>query len=163
MKSGKRVSPKSLEPGDLRRYVLAHCVRNSENGCLEWQRARTGAGYGHFYAQGQHFYAHTVMLKKPLEPGEETCHTCDNPPCCDPKHVFGGTRKVNVRDALSKGRLNTAGLKRHGRGAAHPAAKLTEAQVAEIRASAQTGYALAKVYGVTQTTISRIRKGQSWA
>jgi hypothetical protein len=161
VKSGKRISPKSLEPGDLRRYVLAHCLRNAENGCLEWQRARTSAGYGHFYAQGQHFYAHTVMLKAPLEPGEETCHTCDNPPCCDPKHVFAGTRKVNVRDAVAKGRLNTSGLSKNGpyiRGKG----TLTPEQISEIRTTVGSTAELARRFGVSASAITKARKGVTW-
>lgn len=61
------------------------------------------------------------------------CHHCDNPPCCNPAHLFLGTALDNVRDMLNKGRERPA----YGR--RHHAAKLTEEQVREIRARRARG------------------------
>jgi hypothetical protein len=37
---------------------------------------------------------------------DQACHHCDNPPCVNPDHIFNGTRSDNIRDSMSKGRMN---------------------------------------------------------
>lgn len=61
----------------------------------------------------------------------EVCHTCDNPPCCNPHHLFLGTQNDNMQDCQQKGRTS--------RGDKHHWHKLTEKQVVEIRKIHATG------------------------
>jgi HNH endonuclease len=102
-------------------------------------------------------------------------HHCDNPACCNPRHLFLGTHADNMRDKAKKGHASrhggTASGDRHGsrtkpnrvpRGEKHGNAKLTDTQVAAILASEKTQRALAREYGVSQTTISNIRLGKIW-
>jgi hypothetical protein len=89
----------------------------------------------------------------------EVCHTCDNPPCVNPDHLFLGTHGDNMRDSSVKGRQGHPG-EQNGR------AVLTAAQVADIRARATGAYgelsALAREYGVGTGTMSKILKRQTW-
>lgn len=57
----------------------------------------------------------------------EVCHSCDNTICVNPKHLWVGTHKQNMRDRDRKGRMKAAFGENHGR------AKLTEEKVKEIR------------------------------
>ena len=80
------------------------------------------------------------------------CHTCDNPPCVRPDHLFLGTTSENVRDALRKGH-------HFGR------AKLSPDQVREIFRTAKRGVprsTIAKKYGVCKGTISAIMQRRIW-
>jgi hypothetical protein len=97
-----------------------------------------------------------------IQSGMYVCHTCDVRHCVNPQHLFLGTQKDNMRDAAVKGRLVMPRVRVSGE--QHGAAKLTFAQVVEIRA--QTGACtcteLARIYGVNRVQISRIQRGLSW-
>jgi hypothetical protein len=90
------------------------------------------------------------------------CHTCDHGWCQNPAHWFLGTQAQNMRDAAEKGRIITP----DNRGARHGMAKLTEAQVEEIRARYARGDIrqrdLGAEYGIGQQQVSRILRGDSW-
>lgn len=86
-------------------------------------------------------------------------HACDNPPCCNPHHLRLGTRADNNRDRDNKGRTNWL------RGADSPTAKLTQADVDEIRRLFHAGVTqveIAKQFGIKQPQVSRIVRGASW-
>jgi hypothetical protein len=78
------------------------------------------------------------------------------PGCCNPDHLFLGTRGDNNRDRNQKGREGDR------RGILNGRSKLTEQQVLEIRAATGTGQSIAAQYGVNQQMVSRIRLGQAW-
>ncbi|MEU7240323.1 HNH endonuclease [Streptomyces sparsogenes] len=85
--------------------------------CWEWTGGRNGQGYGVFYVANEKFYAHRWItaqaIGRPLRgprdghPAgtEDACHRCDNPPCCNPNHLYVGTRKRNAADAVERARL----------------------------------------------------------
>ena len=76
-------------------------------GCWAWTGAVGSGGYGRILVNGQQINAHRaswMVHRGPVRPGIEVCHTCDNPPCCNPDHLFLGTRSVNQRDSADKGR-----------------------------------------------------------
>ncbi len=50
-----------------------------------------------------HVAAYQILVG-PIPPGHNVLHTCDNPPCCNPAHLFTGTNTDNARDAILKGR-----------------------------------------------------------
>ena len=82
--------------------------RPDENGCWIWTRARTQRGYGQLWWRGQvrkatHLALEMIGVEVPK--GMDACHSCDNPPCVNPAHLFVGTRKRNMQDAQAKGRL----------------------------------------------------------
>lgn len=79
--------------------------------CLEWDKARTKAGYGQKWRDGKVRYIHREVWEAangPLLPGEEVLHSCDNPPCYLLAHLFKGSQLDNNLDCISKGRANKA-------------------------------------------------------
>ncbi|HTP29480.1 MAG TPA: HNH endonuclease [Anaeromyxobacteraceae bacterium] len=101
-------------------------------------------------------YAHRVIFEALNGPAGplEVMHSCDNPPCVNPKHLSLGTHAENFADAARKGRMN--------QGINHGMAKLTEDDVRKIRASKGTLRSIAPRFGVTINTISVIRRRLSW-
>lgn len=92
-----------------------------------------------------------------VDPGDKlVCHTCDNPACCNPAHLWLGTDADNMHDMLQKERANKAAGVKHGM------VKLTPADVQYIRRSKASGVWLASQFGVVKSHISRIRLGKSW-
>jgi hypothetical protein len=91
----------------------------------------------------------------------KVCHTCDNPPCVNLRHLFVGTDADNAADKVRKGR------QWRGTGTKNGMAVLTEDQVREIRSIYQRKYGfgchvLARKYGVHNTTIKYIVNGKTW-
>jgi len=124
--------------------------------CWPWQGKRSAQGYGHVTIAKRDELTHRLAYQAvhgQIPAGMLVCHHCDNPPCCNPKHLFLGTYQDNAQDMHAKGR----GPNR--RGERNPSAKLSDAQAAEIRASARGVRELARIYGVAPSLISRIRSG----
>ena len=106
-----------------------------------------------------HVLAYRLAFGDP--PPDKPCilHTCDNPPCCNPSHLFTGTVADNNADMVAKGRA------RHPNGESNSQAKLTEDAVREIRAlgNGARGVELAKRFGVSRSLICHIQKRRKWA
>jgi hypothetical protein len=147
--------------------------------CWEWMGRKNAGGYGLFFFRGRQTTANRAALilsGVSLDGGREAAHRCDNPACVRPAHLFPATHRENQRDMSRKGRaaigdrngarLHPERLSRIGwsaPGEANSQAKLTGAQVSEIRQSTEAGVTLAKRYGVAPSAISRIRTGKRWA
>lgn len=89
------------------------------------------------------------------ETDQFVCHRCDNPPCCNPAHLFLGSPTDNAQDMVSK--------RRHAYGDKHPNAELSNADVIEIRAAldkGETAANLARAYGVSYSLIWFIKHGK---
>lgn len=126
-------------------------------------RRYTPMTYGQFgvYRNGKNrnTHAHRIawMIANNQAPpaGWVICHKCDEPLCCNPAHLFAGTRADNQRDMQRKLRSGIIGAK-------NPKAKLTEAQVLEIRSSTESDKVLAERYGMWESSIYMIRVGRKW-
>jgi hypothetical protein len=96
-----------------------------------------------------------VLTNGPLADGENVLHTCDNPPCCNPAHLFAGSKRDNTVDMVHKGRHNRDG-KRH----------LSLDQVVTIReryaAGGTTLKALGVEFGVTDVAVHMVVKRKTW-
>lgn len=126
------------------------------SGCWLWTAGCCADGYGNF-RNGKMVGAHRVSWELhvgPIPDGLCVLHTCDNPPCVNPTHLFLGTHADNIADRDSKGRQ--AGGERHG------CAKLTADDVRRIQTNRDPQRVIADKYGVSPRTISNIQCGRSW-
>lgn len=135
-----------------------------ESGCWNWMAYKMPFGHGTFKIDGRMQLAHRVayqMYVGEIPEGICVCHHCDNPCCVNPNHLFLGTQADNVQDCENKGR----DVHRGSPGEKHGMAKLTEEQVRPIRkmwADGARNVDLAKRFGVSCATISRIVHYQHW-
>lgn len=140
--------------------------------CWEWQGSRGRTGYG-FTTWGErrikrgsrsrraaHRLSYIIHFGE-IPEGLFVCHHCDNPPCCNPRHLFLGTNKDNMQDRHRKGRYNTAekGTDRYN-------SKLTPELVRYIRQKKSEGMSdqnLSREIGVSRMAIWFVRTGKRWA
>lgn len=152
-------------------------VRQPDLGpCWIWKGSRHPRGYGQFHNRGESWKAHRFayeIIYGPIPKGYEICHHCDNPPCCNPKHLFCGTHAQNMADMAAKGIHRPAcgdrnGMRKHPevvQGANNGMAKLTTRTVLRIRAMAKRGISqkdIAKMFPVAYVAINRIVARRSW-
>ena len=157
------------------------------DGCWPWTAGMFPSRYGVFRAPGLSQRAHRVawvLVYGEIPKGACVLHRCDNPPCCNPAHLWIGSHQDNVADKVRKGRQakgdrngsrlhpdkrargDRNGSRLHPealrRGERHCRAKLTEAQVAEIRHASGTLAMIASRFGVHLSTIHQIRSNRTW-
>jgi hypothetical protein len=148
--------------------------RSDPSGCHPWlTTAQSPFGYGNFRKSRTTLMAHRVAYQLhhgvDLASGQLVCHTCDNPKCCNPDHLWVGSIEGNVADREFKHR----GRPGKTVGTAHYLAKLTPEAVWDIRRTLESipakqgrmaAYeALGAKYGTSPTTIRAVIKGQNWA
>ncbi len=136
--------------------------QKDESGCWIWIASCAGMGYGQIKLPGERrqIYAHRLSYlihKGPLPEGKHICHTCDNPKCVNPDHLFVGTSQDNHDDMTKK--------KRHTYGQRSATAKITEEQARQVLGMVGLGIkqnVIAKTFGLSQVQISRIKLGKRW-
>jgi len=146
--------------------------KSATNGCWLWTGAVYPNGYGHLGGVYEERdirkpvsrYAHRLSYEfcvGKIPAGLQVLHRCDVRHCVNPKHLFVGTQKDNVQDAISKCRATVCSN--------NAMAKLTEADAIQIRkeyeaATIKRGVraALSRVFRVSHITITRIIKRERW-
>lgn len=145
-----------LKPIDVVRF-WSNVQTGDVDACWEWRAGRSRDGYGCFSLKGKPLPASRVAYAIVYGPigGAVVRHTCDNPPCCNPRHLITGTPRDNTMDRNIRGRT-TKGSDVH-------TAKLTEADVIALRAAPRSEWpSIAKRLGRPYVTIYSAAIGRSW-
>lgn len=136
------------------------------SGCFLWTGTVNEQGYGHARHNGRYVAAHRlawILANGEIPDGMCVCHRCDTPSCCNPKHLFLGTKKDNAQDMIKKGRRAPSHGEHNGR------AKLTDADVAFIREARAkdpkrwTQVRLAKKFNVSHALVHNVQYRKAWA
>lgn len=136
-------------PAILRKIVLQRSKMAGD--CWLWVGGKNHEGYGVLHINGRLTRAHRasyIAFKGDIPADRIIMHTCDNPTCVNPEHLLLGTHKNNSDDKIHKGR--------------HCNRKLTEGDVEIIRKYDGTIEKIAIMFGVSASTIARIKCGRIW-
>ena len=151
-----------------------HAKVSRGSGCWFWTGAKTRGGYGQIVIDGTPKRAHRIAFELANDKAPKTlcvCHTCDNPACVNPNHLFLGTNAENSADMVEKGRQSHGEARSERfrgvfRGEKNTQAKLSLENVASIRRRLLTKERqqdIAAAYGVSHQLISLIKRGKAWA
>ena len=168
---------KLLDAESVEERIARKTIKSGPNDCWLWRGPFIRSGYGTMTHRGVRRYAHRWTYEVATgtrldDPKVLVCHRCDNPPCVNPAHLFLGTYLDNNRDSQRKGRGKIPRLAHEQ----HPMAKLTRADVREIRSLYTTGRKTVKAitrghnkiedigrkFGVSASHVCRIGKGELW-
>jgi hypothetical protein len=128
--------------------------------CWNWTGPRFVQGYGRFCIGQKSLKAHRWSWElhngKAVPAGLVICHACDNKLCVNPDHLRAATQAFNNFEAVDRGRWKP------NYGTANGRSVLTPEQASEIRNSRERQVALAAKYGITQSQVSRVQRGECW-
>ncbi len=150
----------SLTPVEISRF-WSKIKQNTETECWLWLCGGGPDGRGRFWLRGKTYKAPRIAyyITTGIDPQKcMVCHKCNNPICCNPKHLYLGNAKTNSLDCLFFGERVCG--ERQG------LSKLTEVDVKLIRKlyiqTPLSQRALAKQFNVAQNTIKQVIKYQTW-
>ena len=149
--------------------ILNLTKEDPKTGCLMWQGGIGGGrskkdGYPSMHYKGGTARATRVMYQLTygaIPDGLYVCHKCDTPLCVNPDHLFLGTQKHNMQDALRKGRIVVPELK----GEDHAHALFSNEQVVKLRKEFQKGRKIQSIIdetGASKSTIKRMLSGKTY-
>lgn len=134
--------------------LLSEVAISTDTECWEWVGSKHYFGYGEFSWNGKYYRSHRVsycVFRGPIPSGMQINHTCDNPSCVNPNHLYCGDQSDNCRDASQRERSGVA--------------KLTKADIPLIRDLLSKGVPQTKVaslFHISQPVISEIKLKKIW-
>lgn len=145
---------------------LERVDQRGENECWEWTGYCHPKGYGQVTFYKDVWKTHRLAYERvygPIPGRKYVCHKCNNPPCCNPRHLYLGAKgetgqKDNMEQCVRDNRI--------ARGVNHPNCSFTDEQVQEVRHLLAADVAqceVARRYNVTQQTIGQILFGKSYS
>lgn len=163
----------------MKKHEIYENTSIDDNGCWNWLGGKDGKGYGVCYVPYR-TYAHRLSYelstgKSPK--GMSVCHRCDNPNCINPDHLWLGSHAENMADMKAKGRDAKPPIhsgqdhwrykypEKIQRGEAQANAKLTDAQVIQMRLDYLAGRRqedIATDNGISSNSVRDITLGRSW-
>jgi len=137
---------------EIKKRLDRHVVKSS--GCWKWTSWKSKQRYGRISFRGQQLIASRaswMAYRGEIPKGMNVCHTCDNPECTNPEHLFLGTHTDNQRDKIKKGRGHRNSL--------------TVEKVIIIKKKIAIGIPMSRIakdYGVCLCSIKNIKYGKTW-
>ena len=132
------------------------------SGCWLWTASIDTGGYGQIKKTDRLVHAHRVsweLHNGPIPEGLDCLHQCNTRACVNPDHLWLGTAIDNMKHCYAEGRRNII----DNRGEKNGVAKLTASDVREIRTTKGAQREIAKRFNVSQTRISKIKRGEAWS
>ena len=170
----KRIGRKVGEPGkpaNTPEVLWSKVDKRGEDKCWDWKGFKNHDGYGRTWINDKGYYAHrviyslvypnTITLNAPLSQDDSgfLLHTCDNPSCCNPKHLWVGTHADNMADKVAKGRSPDFS------GGKGPRCKLTMDQAKEARLLRKTGMTIPQLmekFKLSRASMKTLLRGDSY-
>lgn len=136
--------------------------KRGDDECWEWQgyRERERGGYGQIRINGKSIRTSRFSYELhngSIPAGLFVCHSCDNPPCVNPNHLWLGTPKDNLADARAKGIFDPQ------MAAAKKLNKTSAREIKELIMQGISGKSIAMGYGISQQLVCDIKKSRRWA
>ena len=156
------LSDKEKSEYDYLRFWSKVNVTANDDLCWEWQAYLNKNGYGAFGINGKSYLSNRVAFEYSngyLDKDICVLHKCDNRKCCNPKHLFLGTRVDNNNDKVRKGRAQRLF------GDINPNSKVTEKDILPIKELINSGLTYTEVgrrYNISKVQARNIYKGRSW-
>jgi len=158
-------------PANTTEVIWSKVDKRGEDECWNWLGYKNEDGYGRTWIEDVGYYAHrviyalaypnTITLRAPSRTSDFgfVLHVCDNPSCCNPKHLFLGTHADNMADKVAKKRSPDF------KGDKGPRCKLSMSQAREIRQLRKDGVSarqLAERYEISLPSIKTLLRGDSY-
>lgn len=161
---GQEVTAEPLTRADRLQW-LADLAVDPPDDCVEWPWSRRRNGYGllsvgRYFIAASHLALEASGRPKPGAPRDNALHSCDNPPCVNPRHLRWGTSADNAQERRDRGRQSSR------KGTANGRAIIDQAKADEIRAvRASEGLTYREIglrYGVSASAVAFVVKGLRW-
>jgi len=158
-------------PASTPEVIWSKVDKRGEDECWNWLGYKNEDGYGRTWIEDVGYYAHrviyalanpnTITYRAPSRTSDYgfVLHVCDNPSCCNPKHLFLGTHADNMADKVAKKRSPDF------KGDKGPRCKLSMSQAREIRQLRKEGISakeLAQRYEISLPSIKTLLRGDSY-
>jgi hypothetical protein len=140
----------------------SHVDVREQDECWEWTAGRNREGYGKVKIGGKNLRSHRVMYELEIDDipkGMIVMHLCDNPACCNPRHLVLGTDRDNVEDKIRKGR------ERYASGEDHGNSKTSEVDVIAMKKLYKSGFSIKYIsdkFNMSHVQVGRIVHGTAW-